>query len=106
PRDRAKVPTGADEHLRGHALIHDPLRSGTTNGGDRLAVMPPGSRPAKQIVIELAPADAVADDAVVGSRHVAPVPDDAGSKAANRLKSAAVRVFVEIELEVGDGLRR
>src|SRR5690349_4953992 len=100
------MPASSHEHSCRDRSVHDPSLAAAFDGGNRRAVhySRPGSP--KEVIVELTPADAVADRAAVPDERIPIAADDADAKPVNRLKRPAAPVVVDVQVQVFDDLRR
>src|SRR5207237_1101827 len=106
PRDRAKVPPGADQYRGADLFVDDPSPSRIPYRVDRGRQPQARARSLQQIVIELAAPDSEAHGPSVPRLDVARAADDAGAKAGNGLERPARAIVVDVQSELGDHLRR
>ena len=95
PRHGTEMPAGADEHRRADLTIDDPALSFALQVLEGFAEVRSRARTGKQVMIELATADSIADRLVIGSTDWS-MSDQARSEARNRLQRAGLRIFGEV----------
>src|SRR5215472_10470466 len=84
----------------------DPQTVATLEGLDRSAELVTRLGALQQVMIELAPPDAVAHGTVVSDDDLVVASDHAGAKAGDRLQGPALRVRFQIQSKALDDLRR
>ena len=92
-RDRTEMSAGADQNSRPDVAVHQPAAVRALDRGNGLTLAESRSASPQQVFVELAAANAVADDALAANLDLRPA-NGIEAKAGNRLQGSARRVVL------------
>src|SRR6185369_14083228 len=105
PHDRAEVTASADHERCADLAVDEPTAVDLLHRLPRLAEPQSRARSLQQVVVELATADAVADDLLIVHRLRSAL-THASDEAGDRLQHATLFVIARVDLQLLDDLRR
>jgi hypothetical protein len=102
--DWTEVSAGPDEHIGMDLIVDDPAVAVAHDGVDGEVFTNASAGAAKQVVVELAATDAIADG-LATVEHDIVFAENAGTKAGYILEGAVASVILEVKAECADDLR-